>query len=926
MRAASILIGLAIFCATAMANGPLTLPSSAGANAGAVMRWDLSSLSGGAIPYLVNSTKPAGSTPTLPAGTGELDLVSVVRSAFQAWEDVPGSRIKYAYQGTTTRTNGLDGFNVVTFSPQGFTFPPGFPGGIFPLCTTSIAPGPVMMPNGQNLTANFAGQILDCDVVVNPQGNFTIAETGHVTGLFDLVGILVHEIGHFSGLDHSGVANSVMYGFYTLGQGYYNRAPKEDDIAGLSNLYPTEDFLSSTGQIRGTVVAPAGNAIFGAQVVAVDTLTGMVAGSAITGVEQTAMDGAPSKFNVGSGNYVIAGLPPGSYALVAESLDGPSQMFMSGVFGNGAGGLSFINTDFLTTIVNQPVTVEAAQSIAQTISVGARTATSPNLGSAPFGAAAGSSFTSPALIRTGELSSFSLSGNVNLAGASLAISGSGVASSQVSIGPTLSMSITADAAAPTGPRLLSATTPSGSAVLTGGITVMPQPLNFAQFANGENNVSTTIVVNPSSTVTATARLEFSDDRGAAVKSGLQTPSPGPGIQRTSLDVVVAPLGSASIRSDGSGSLVSGSATLKSNHPVGGIIKFGLPGLGIAGVEHSKPVSGFITPVRRVGNINTGVAIRNLLTRDAVLTLTLRDSQGATVSSGTVGRTIVANGHLAAFISELFPNAPLQTFAGTLTVTGSAGTLISGTALELGLLAGEFTTLPVTEVRDFPGTNTLHFAQFANGAGIASDLVITNPSASATLNARVEFFDDGGNPLTTGIIGVGARSSIDFTVRPLGSITFSSDGLGSVVAGSARVTIDRSAGGVVRFSLPGLGIAGVGSSDAVNNGFIIPVRTVRSEGTDTGVALVNAGDTPVDVLLILRDTSGVAALTRTLSLIPARGHLARFTRELFPGLSAEAFEGTLSVIIQTPGGRIAGTALDLGSTAGQFTSLPVVQLR
>jgi hypothetical protein len=131
---------------------------------------------------------------------------------------------------------------------------------------------------------------------------------------------------------------------------------------------------------------------------------------------------------------------------------------------------------------------------------------------------------------------------------------------------------------------------------------------------------------------------------------------------------------------------------------------------------------------------------------------------------------------------------------------------------------------------------------------------------------------------------------------------------------------------VRFSLPGLGIAGVGASEALGKGFIIPIRSSLSEAIDTGVALVNAGDTPVDLLLILRDSSGAGILSRPLLNVPVRGHKASFTRELFPELTMDAFEGTLSVVIQTPGGRVAGTALELGAMGGQFTTLPVVQLR
>ena len=81
---------------------------------------------------------------------------------------------------------------------------------------------------------------------------------------------------------------------------------------------------------------------------------------------------------------------------------------------------------------------------------------------------------------------------------------------------------------------------------------------------------------------------------------------------------------------------------------------------------------------------------------------------------------------------------------------------------------------------------------------------------------------------------------------------------------------------------------------------------------TGLALVNAGDTPVDLLLVLRNASGVGVFSRTLSNVAVRGHIARFTRQLFPELTVDSFEGTLSVVIQTPGGRIATVPVTTGA--------------
>ena len=64
------------------------------------------------------------------------------------------------------------------------------------------------------------------------------------------------------------------------------------------------------------------------------------------------------------------------------------------------------------------------------------------------------------------------------------------------------------------------------------------------------------------------------------------------------------------------------------------------------------------------------------------------------------------------------------------------------------------------------------------------------------------------------------------------MTVSTDGQGDVVVGSAVVTPDSTLGGVVRFELPGIGIAGVGASPSLSR-FIVPVRR-ESGGINTGI--------------------------------------------------------------------------------------------
>ena len=58
--------------------------------------------------------------------------------------------------------------------------------------------------------------------------------------------------------------------------------------------------------------------------------------------------------------------------------------------------------------------------------------------------------------------------------------------------------------------------------------------------------------------------------------------------------------------------MSGSVRVVSDGPIGGMLRYNLPGIGEAVVGASQPVSDALFPVRRqAGGITTGVAIHNL---------------------------------------------------------------------------------------------------------------------------------------------------------------------------------------------------------------------------------------------------------------------------------------------------------------------------
>ena len=106
-----------------------------------------------------------------------------------------------------------------------------------------------------------------------------------------------------------------------------------------------------------------------------------------------------------------------------------------------------------------------------------------------------------------------------------------------------------------------------------------------------------------------------------------------------------------------------------------------------------------------------------------------------------------------------------------------------------------------------------FAQIGNGAGLTSFFVLTNPFAGDNVDVSRLFSGDDGNDLNLGLAGEGAVSRRDFNFPPLGSFELKTDGQGDLTPGAARVLAAVPVGGVVQFSIPGLGTASVGKASS-----------------------------------------------------------------------------------------------------------------
>ena len=225
---------------------------------------------------------------------------AAIGRAFATWEAVPTAAITFQFGGFT----GAEPFDDDDLSVLGFEDQPD-------LERVLGATGFVI--------DTLTGEILESDVFFNAAFDWSTATAGD-PARFDLESVALHEIGHFIGLGHSMLGETeprpdggrrvlgtgaVMFPI-SFGRGStQDRVLQPDDIAGVSDLYPADDFRGRTGVARGRVVRN-GVGVLGAHVVAFNPGTReLIAGFAVNA----------------DGEFQIAGLTPGPHVIRVEPLD-----------------------------------------------------------------------------------------------------------------------------------------------------------------------------------------------------------------------------------------------------------------------------------------------------------------------------------------------------------------------------------------------------------------------------------------------------------------------------------------------------------------------------------------------------------------------------------------------------------------------------
>ena len=234
-------------------------------------------------------------------------------------------------------------------------------------------------------------------------------------------------------------------------------------------------------------------------------------------------------------------------------------------------------------------------------------------------------------------------------------------------------------------------------------------LDFAHFANGDGTTSDLVFVNvstqrsrpaptPFHTDTPPIRpaIYFYDTEGHPIAAEAVVDVTGDlAIQEDGGLTVLTemePLGVLTVSTHGRGALVSGSVKVVSDGPIGGMLRFDLPHVGVAVVGASPPVSDAIFPVRRQeGGTTTGVAVHNLESSPGLVRCDLL-REG--VLRDAASFPLEANGQSSWLIDQAFPGTDTSDFVGSVRCDAVGEGRFSAVALEMDPATRIFTALPV----------------------------------------------------------------------------------------------------------------------------------------------------------------------------------------------------------------------------------------
>jgi len=321
----------------------------------------------------------------------------------------------------------------------------------------------------------------------------------------------------------------------------------------------------------------------------------------------------------------------------------------------------------------------------------------------------------------------------------------------------------------------------------------------------------------------------------------------------------------------------------------------------AGVPASESISSGRIHVEIDGAVNTGIAMANPNDQDSSISFYFTDTAGVDFGHGSF--VLKANSQISAFLNELPFNASAPA-SGTFTFTSSkpvAVIALRGIRNE----RSEFliTTLTVSRIGAAASGSVL--PHFADGAGWTSQIVLTNVT-DQELTGRIQFLDPQSGVWNMTVNGTSA-SVFNYRVRPRSSFRLVTGGGTGLRVGSVRMLPDTGSGlpsaiAIFSFKRNGVTVSEASvTAEAAGSAFRVYAESLGTLGQvgsiRTGIAIVNPGTTPVEVVLEVRKLDGSAQTAASLT-IPAGGQIARFIHEIVAGLP-EQFQGLVRLTSSSP---------------------------
>jgi hypothetical protein len=363
-RLSALLLSFLLTSELASAGGPLRVTGPGATQQGQPYVWP----SGSAIHYTVD-TGPLSVNPSGQTVINNAQGLARVQSLFQNWQSVPTTAITYSYAGPITGITGGDVKTVQDFNTVQGSCNNGAQNPIIFDANGSLLKGLGLDPLVIGFTSTcklnpVAGNIVSAMVVLN--GMFQDGVSAPSANNYEIDAdqfneAITHELGHFSGLDHSQINVDLYQGgpatcdvdelaglplMFPIAfcqsrksAGLPILAP--DDAAWISKLYPGSSFAANYGTISGFILFSDGiTAVQGVNVIArrvddpstTEDESKRIAFSVVSGFSFTGNPGQSTTgdntggSSLGSRNPGVIGyyeipVTPGTYTVQVENID-----------------------------------------------------------------------------------------------------------------------------------------------------------------------------------------------------------------------------------------------------------------------------------------------------------------------------------------------------------------------------------------------------------------------------------------------------------------------------------------------------------------------------------------------------------------------------------------------------------------------------